>query len=133
MAQYGELLDFLTNNDEMRSTAKSSIKQGLYAGTGAVAGGSLLGPLGGMVGGIVGSIIGYYKSDPYDGAIKTIATLDTARQQALVEEISGILIVAGAALESLETVGGFTSALQQFAAQETVRNNVWQACVTSIN
>jgi len=126
-------MDFLSNNEDMRVAAKSSIKQGLWAGSGAVAGGAVLGPVGGMIGGIVGSIVGYYKSDPYDGAMKAIYALEGDKQAKLVQEISGILIVAGAALESLETVGGFTSALQQFASQDAVRDNVWRACETALN
>jgi len=98
-----------------------------------VALGSIFGPLGGLVGGIAGSIYGFVRSHPYSGAVTAIMHLEKDRQTRLIEEISGILLVAGAAIESLEMAGGLTTALHQFASQDGVRDNIWNACVTSLS
>ena len=56
---YGTLMEFLTDNPEMKKAAVHSLRQGLMAGGGAVVGGLILGPVGGLVGGIAGSLMGY--------------------------------------------------------------------------
>ena len=112
-----------------RSTAAGSIKQGLTAGAGAVSGGVLFGPFGAMVGGIVGSIVGYYRSDDYDGAVKAVAALPDSQRDALVTEVGEILVSAGAAANMLAAQGGLLTALEEFAKQPAVRDQVWSAVV----
>ena len=94
--------------------------------------GGLLGPIGGLIGGVVGSIIGYYKADPYDGAIVAINQLEEQKRKRLVEEVSGILIAAGAVANNLSLAGGLANALEEFATQPVVRDQVWKACVNSL-
>ena len=72
---HGELVRFLTESEEMRTAAKSSVKQSLWAGAGAFTGSILLGPVGGLVGGVAGSVAGFLQSDPYDGAVLAILKL----------------------------------------------------------
>lgn len=96
-----------------------------------MAGGLVFGPLGAMVGGILGSITAYINGDDYDGAIKTVTELLPERRDALVKEVSEILMTAGAAAGSLEAEGRFLEALQEFAARPQVRDHVWRAVVGS--
>ena len=130
--QHTELLIFMTGNEEMKIAAKSSLQQGLWAGGGAIALGGLLGPVGGLIGGIVGSVIGFYKADPYDGAIVSINKLEESRRKRLMEEVSGILIAAGAVANNLSLAGGLATALEEFARQPAIRDQVWKACVNSL-
>ena len=78
---HSELVRFLTQSQQMRDTARSSVKQSLYAGSGAFAGSFLGGPVGGLVGGVAGSIVGYLKSDDYDGALMAVLNLEGDRRQ----------------------------------------------------
>ena len=128
---HSELLSFLRSSEPMRKTAKGTIKAGLIAGGSTMAGGLVFGPLGAMVGGILGSITAYINGDDYDGAIKTVTELLPERRDALVKEVSEILMTAGAAAGSLEAEGRFLEALQEFAARPQVRDHVWRAVVGS--
>ncbi|GMI18401.1 hypothetical protein TrLO_g15671 [Triparma laevis f. longispina] len=128
--QHSELIQFLNNSPSMRKTAGGSIKAGLYAGSGAVGGGVIFGPVGAMFGGIIGSIVGYIRGDEYDGAVKAAQALPPAQQEALVKEVSEILVSAGAASQMLMAQGGLLTALEEFAKQPAVRDQVWQAVVT---
>jgi hypothetical protein len=134
-SQHSELIDFLTNSRDMRQSAKSSFKQAAYAGGAAMAGGFLLGPVGGLVGGIVGSIIGFVKSDNYDGAILGICKLDVVQKKILMRRVGQVLMAAGAstqALDSMSAPGAFRNVLASFASQRTVRDDLWNACVQSL-
>jgi hypothetical protein len=130
--QYGELVRFLTDSHDMRMAAKSSLKAGLWAGGGAVGGAFLFGPLGGLIGGVTGSIIGFFRSDDYDGAVSQIMKLDEDHQRALMKEVGVVLMAAGASAREFQTAEAFHSALVRLAAQESVRNGIWQACLHSI-
>lgn len=131
-AQHNELIDFLTNSREMRQTAKSSLKQAAYASGGALAGGFLLGPVGGMVGGIFGSIIGFVKADNYDGAILSVCKLDSAHKKALMQRVGLILISAGATAQQLDSGAAFRNTLLDFASRRGVRDEIWNACIQSL-
>ena len=130
--QHGELVTFLTQSREMRVTARHAMKQALWAGGGALSGAFLLGPVGGLIGGVVGSIVGWIKSDDYDGAVLAIMKVDGLRREALMKEVGQILIAAGATSRDLQSQEAFRAALFQYAEQESVRNGVWHACLTSI-
>jgi hypothetical protein len=131
-AQHNELISFLTKSKEMRQAARSSVKQAAYAGSGALAGGFLMGPVGGMVGGIAGSIIGFVKSDNYDGALLTIGKLPEEEKKVLMKRVGQVLIAAGAGATQLGTVQGFQSALVELASRRSVRDELWNACVQSL-
>jgi hypothetical protein len=130
--QHNELIDFLTNSGEMRQAAKSSLKQAAYAGTGALAGGFLLGPVGGMVGGIFGSIIGFVKADDYDGAILAICKLEDEQKKILMRRVGQVLIAAGATAQQLNSSTAFRDTLVSLASQRSVRDELWNACVQSL-
>ena len=82
------LMEFLTESDSMRKTAKNSLKQSLYAGAGAFAGSFIGGPVGGLVGGIGGSLVGFFKSDDYDGLLLAVSKIDDAHRTKLLK-VSG--------------------------------------------
>ena len=130
--QHNELINFLTNSRDMRQAAKSSLKQAAYAGGAAMAGGFLLGPVGGMVGGIAGSIIGFFKSDNYDGSILAICKVDDAQEQILMKRVGQVLISAGATLQQLDSGTVFRDTLVNFASQSNVRDDLWNACIQSL-
>lgn len=131
-SQHQELIDFLSNSQDMRRAAKSSLKQAAYAGGAALAGGFLLGPVGGMVGGIAGSVIGFLKSDDYDGAILSISKLDDSQKQVLMRRVGEVLVTAGASAQQLGTTETFRSTLVDYASQRAVRDNLWNACIQSL-
>jgi hypothetical protein len=91
-----------------------------------------LGPLGAMIGGIVGSVLGYIKGDPYDGAVNAVTDLPATQRDALLTEVSEILITAGAIANTLHLEGNFLSSLEQFANQPAVRDKVWNAVVRGV-
>jgi hypothetical protein len=111
-----ELMEFLLHNDNMRKTAKNSLKAGLYAGGGALAGALCLGPLGGLLGGVCGSIVGYVQSDPYDGVLKQMTVLDPYKKERLMRDVRAVLTTAGA------------TAIQR----REVRDKVWKACLAAV-
>lgn len=129
---HSELIRFLTESREMRQTAKSALQQGLWAGGGAVAGGLLLGPVGGMVGGITGSIVGYLKSDNYDGLVLQLSKVDTQRQRFLLAEVGQVLMVAGASGSAMRSADAFRDSLVHYASSNHVRDQVWRACMNSL-
>lgn len=134
--QHRVLLDFMTNNDDMKKAAKSSLKQGMYAGGGAVAGGLLIGPVGGVIGGITGSIIGFMQSDNYSGMLQQMMILDATRKSHLIDAVKATLINAGASSTDrsiFTSPDAFRATLAQFAAQRTVRDQIWKACIDAIN
>lgn len=130
--QYTELMEFLTNNHDMRKAAKGSLQQALYAGSGTLAGGMLLGPVGGLVGGVAGSLVGYFRADDYDGAVQQILQLEGARKMRLVEQVHKVLVDAGASAQQFESPEAFRATLVEFASQRGVRDQVWRACLDSI-
>ena len=99
---------------------------------GALAGGFLLGPIGGMVGGICGSIIGFVQSDNYDGALLAICKLDEPQKKALMTRVGQVLIAAGATAQHMNSPNAFRDTLISFASQKTVREELWNACVQSL-
>lgn len=130
---FRELMEFLTNNNDMRKTGKQSLKQGLMAGGGAVAGGILFGPAGGLIGGIIGSVAGFLSADDYDGAVQQMTRLNDINKRQLVEQVYGILRKAGASSSNFESPDAFRAALVDFAEQQSVRDQVWRACLSSID
>ena len=68
-ARHSVLMEFLTDNTDMKKAAQSGLKQGLVAGGVAFAGSVLLGPVGGLIGGVAGSVAGFLTSDQYDGVV----------------------------------------------------------------
>ena len=130
-SQHRELMDFLTNNPEMRKAAKKSLQQGLFAGGGAVAGGLLLGPIGGLVGGIAGSLVGFLRSTDYDGLLQQIGKVEDSRKAVLVQQVRQVLLDAGAT-GPLSSADEFRGALLNLASHGAVRDQVWRACLDSI-
>lgn len=130
--QHNELIDFLTNSGDMRKTAKSSMKQALYAGGAALAGGFLLGPIGGLIGGIAGSVVGFVKADNYDGAVLNVSKLDGEQQKVLMKRVGQILVAAGATSTQLGSQSAFRDTLVSFCAKPKVREDVWNACIQSL-
>mmetsp|Transcript_14150 Transcript_14150/g.17878 ORF Transcript_14150/g.17878 Transcript_14150/m.17878 type:complete len:147 (+) Transcript_14150:275-715(+) len=124
-----ELMNFLSQSSEMRNTAKGALKQSLFSAGGAFAGAFIAGPVGGLVGGVVGSVTGFMNSSDYDGAIVAITNLEPERRNRLVGEIFTVLKGAGATVQSLGTAQAFGSALHHYAANESVRNGIWNACL----
>mmetsp|Transcript_12989 Transcript_12989/g.16966 ORF Transcript_12989/g.16966 Transcript_12989/m.16966 type:complete len:119 (-) Transcript_12989:704-1060(-) len=98
----------------------------------AVAGAFLMGPVGGMVGGIAGSVAGFLTSDQYDGALQNISALEDERRKKLINEVTQVLIAAGATANSLQMTSGFGSALREYAQQDSVRDGIWRACINSL-
>lgn len=130
---YETLMEFLTDNDAMRRTAVGSMRQGLYAGGGAVAGGLLLGPVGGLLGGLAGSLVGYFRATDYHGAVQQIARLERGhRRDRLVQAVRLSLLHAGANARSFASPLQFQQVLLQFAGQSHVRDQIWKACVDSL-
>lgn len=124
-----ELMKFLSESSEMRNTARGALKQSLFSAGGAFAGAFIAGPIGGLVGGVVGSAAGFLNSDDYDGAIVAITNLETERRSRLMGEVFTVLKSAGATAQSLGTAQAFGSALHRYAADESVRNGIWSACL----
>lgn len=131
-AQYTTLIDYLNNSHDMRQTAKGSMKQAAYAGAGALAGGMLFGAVGGLVGGIGGSLVGFFQSNNYDGIVLQLCKMDDRQQQTLVRDVGKILISAGAAAQSLNSVDAFRDALLSYASQRRVRDDLWTVCLQSL-
>lgn len=129
--QFNELIHFLTHSQEMRQTAKSSLKQSLFAGGGALVGGFLLGPVGGLVGGIAGSLIGFAQAGEYDGAVLAICKLEGSERHVLMEAVGQVLMSAGATANQFQSSALFREKLIELAAQPTVRDQLWNACVQS--
>lgn len=127
--QYRELMQFLTESHEMRNAARGSVKQGLCAAAGAIAGGFVLGPVGGLVGGIGGSIYGFLTASDYDGALVQIMKLERDQQERLMTEVGGVLRAAGATANQFESPEAFRATLAEFAAQNSVRDQIWRACI----
>jgi len=101
---------------------------------GALAGGVLLGPVGGLIGGIAGSIIGFLNSDGYDGALMSISKLDDGEKKVLMKRVGAVLVAAGAAAQQLDSgvPSIFKDALLNYASQPKVREDLWKACVYSL-
>lgn len=129
---HNTLLRFLTDNRDMRKTARSALKQSLWAGGGAMAGGLVMGPVGGLIGGITGSVIGFFKSDDYDGVVLQLSKLNAQQRQFLIAEVGQVLVTAGASSQQLSSADQFRDALYTYAQQETVRDGVWRACMGSM-
>eukprot|EP00980_Cylindrotheca_fusiformis_P007241 scaffold1525_cov142-Cylindrotheca_fusiformis.AAC.41 len=130
--QHEELMDFLQNSSDMRKAAKSSMKQALYAGGAALMGGFLLGPIGGMVGGVAGSIVGYFKADNYDGAVMCLNELEPEQKKLLVKRVGQVLVAAGATTSQLSTQTAFRDTLVNLCSSPGVRDDVWNACVQTL-
>jgi len=129
--QHSELMKFMQESPDMRTAASGSLKQGLYAGGAAISLGLLMGPLGGMIGGIAGSIYGYMNAPNYDGALAQIQALPDAQKEKLVGEVAEILVAAGAVAQGLSLEGGMAAAMAQYANTPAVRDQVWNAVVTT--
>ena len=127
--QHRELMQFLTNNSQMRETARSALKQAAWAGGGAVAGGLLLGPLGGLVGGIAGSVMGFLQSNPYDGVVQHIGQLPEQHRSTLVKSVGKVLVDAGASPSELTNPEAFRDRLVEFASRGPVRDQIWKVCM----
>ena len=130
---FQELMEFLKNNNDMRKTGKQSLKQGLMAGGGAVARGMLFGPIGGLLGGIVGSLAGFFSADDYDGAVQQMMQVNDIHKRQLVEQVYSILKQAGASSSNFDSPEAFRATLIDFAGQQSVRDQVWRACLSSID
>mmetsp|Transcript_17639 Transcript_17639/g.29325 ORF Transcript_17639/g.29325 Transcript_17639/m.29325 type:complete len:163 (+) Transcript_17639:141-629(+) len=130
---HASLMQWLTESDDMRKTAKSSLKQSLYAGGGAFAGSFLGGPVGGLIGGVAGSLVGFLKSDDYDGLLLAVSKIDDAHRTKLLKEVATVLMVAGAQMKQLNSAAGLKEQLNRFVNQEQVRDGVWKACMKSMN
>lgn len=129
---YGTLMEFLTDNPEMKKAAVHSLRQGLMAGGGAVVGGLILGPVGGLVGGIAGSLVGYFQAPNYEGMVQNIQHLEKSRQDQLMSQVKMVLLAAGATATSMQNTDQFKQVLVQYAAQAPVRDQIWKACVQAL-
>lgn len=129
---FRELMEFLSTNNDMRTTAKQSLKHGLMAGGGALTGGILFGPAGGLLGGILGSLVGFLSVDNYDGAVQQLLRLNNTSKRQLVEQVYCILRQAGASASNFGSPEAFRATLADFAEQPSVRDQVWKACLSSI-
>lgn len=129
---YGTLMEFLTDNPEMKKAAVHSLRQGLMAGGGAVVGGLILGPVGGLVGGIAGSLVGYFQAPNYEGMVQNIRHLEKSRQDQLMSQVKVVLLAAGATATSMQNTDQFKQVLVQYAAQAPVRDQIWKACVQAL-
>ncbi|VEU41614.1 unnamed protein product [Pseudo-nitzschia multistriata] len=130
--RYTTLMEFLSTSSEMRKTASSSFKQSLWAGSGAMAGGMVAGPVGGLLGGITGSLIGFLKSSDYDGVVVHLCKLDPASKKELLIQVGHLLVAAGAATQGLNTESALRDALVSYACQSGVRDQIWNACLESL-
>lgn len=143
---HAELMDFLTNNPDMRTAAKHSLQHGLWAGGSAVAGGLLFGPVGGMVGGIAGSIIGFARSreqgnSSYDGIVQQLSKLHAVRRNRLVSAVWNIVqqqqqqqsTSTNTSTATLLSPERFRSVLVELAAQPRVREQIWRVCMDVVN
>jgi hypothetical protein len=131
-AMHSELIRFLTGNRDMRKTARSALKQSMWAGGGALTGGLMMGPVGGLVGGIAGSLIGFFKADDYDGVVLQLSKLSQQQRQFLMAEVGQVLVAAGATTSQLASAESFRTALYTYAQQDSVRDEMWRACVSAI-
>mmetsp|Transcript_24533 Transcript_24533/g.40629 ORF Transcript_24533/g.40629 Transcript_24533/m.40629 type:complete len:151 (+) Transcript_24533:19-471(+) len=131
-AMHGELIRFLTDNRDMRKTARSALKQGLWAGGGAMAGGLVMGPIGGLVGGITGSLVGFFKADDYDGVVLQLSKLNQHQRQFLLANVGQVLVAAGATTQQFATTENFRNALHSYAQQDSIRDGMWQACLNAM-
>lgn len=131
-SRYTTLMEFLSSSSSMREAASSSFKQSLWAGSGAMAGGMLMGPVGGLVGGIAGSVIGYAKSSDYDGALVQLCKLDQASKKELMKRVGQVLVAAGAASQGISTNAALRDALLTYVSQSNVRDELWNACLESL-
>lgn len=131
--QHRELMDFLTNNSQMRETARNALKQALWSGGAAVAGGMLLGPIGGLVGGIAGSVVGFMQSNPYDGIVQHLGQLPVEHRGKLVQSVGKVLVDAGASPAELSAPGAFQAKLRDLASRGPVREHIWRACMDVMN
>mmetsp|Transcript_40357 Transcript_40357/g.40921 ORF Transcript_40357/g.40921 Transcript_40357/m.40921 type:complete len:154 (-) Transcript_40357:96-557(-) len=133
---YETLMDFLSTSKEMKQTATSSLKQALWAGSAAMAGGMAFGPVGGLVGGITGSLIGFMNSSNYDGVMVHLHKLDESSKKELLTKVRQVLVVAaagaGAGKGDFACVESFRDKLLIYASQPSVRENLWNACVESL-
>jgi len=128
-----ELMEWLTDNPEMRKAAQNSLKQGALAGGAAVAGGLIAGPPGGLIGGILGSIAGFFVADEYDGVVQQMLNMnDTDKKKRLMGQVQRVLLSAGATAKQLESTDAFRNALVEFAGQRNVRDQVWRACMDTL-
>ena len=131
--QHRELMQFLTNNSQMRETARSALKQAAWAGGGAVAGGLLLGPIGGLMGGIAGSVVGFLQSSPYDGVVQHLGQLPEQHRNTLVNSVGKVLVDAGASPSELADPTVFRDKLVEFASRGPVRDQIWRVCMDVMN
>eukprot|EP00549_Striatella_unipunctata_P023903 CAMPEP_0118695234 /NCGR_PEP_ID=MMETSP0800-20121206/13058_1 /TAXON_ID=210618 ORGANISM="Striatella unipunctata, Strain CCMP2910" /NCGR_SAMPLE_ID=MMETSP0800 /ASSEMBLY_ACC=CAM_ASM_000638 /LENGTH=144 /DNA_ID=CAMNT_0006593973 /DNA_START=411 /DNA_END=845 /DNA_ORIENTATION=+ len=129
---FGELVRFLTQSREMRKIATHSFKQAAWSGGGALTGAIVMGPVGGLVGGLVGSVVGFLQAEDYDGAIQAILKLQDNRRQVLLSEVGAVLMKEGAFMSQMVTAAGFRDALCNYAEKDSVRNEIWKACVDTL-
>lgn len=127
--RHRELMQFLTDNSQMRDTARSALKQAAWSGGGAVAGGLLLGPIGGLLGGIAGSVVGFVQSNPYDGVVQHLGQLPEQHRSTLVKSVGKVLVDAGASPSELTDPEVFRARLVDFASRGPVRDQIWKACM----
>ena len=131
-ARYSTLMEFLTDNSEMKKVAKSSLKQALWSGAGAMGGGLVFGAVGGLVGGIAGSIYGFMSTPNYDGALVHLCGLPEEEKKALLTRVGQVLITAGATAQTMNSQDAFKAALMTYASQPSVRNGLWDACAEAL-
>ena len=84
------------------------------------------------MGGIVGSVLGFLKADDYDGAVLAITKLDEPQKKILMKRVGQILVAAGATAQQLNSSSAFRDALMSYASQKKVREDLWNACVQSL-
>ncbi|XP_069137841.1 protein C19orf12 homolog [Argopecten irradians] len=88
---YGQLIEILETNPEMKKSAKGIFKQVAWGAGGTAVGGVLLGPAGALVGGVAGSLIGYLKSDDYQAMIVVMKNLSDSEKEQIVKKVQELV------------------------------------------
>ena len=65
-------------------------------------------------------------------SVVQLSALPASRKQVLLDEVSELLVSAGAVLGNLQLAGGLASALEEFATQPAVRDGIWRGCVAAL-
>ncbi|XP_021345941.1 uncharacterized protein LOC110445589 [Mizuhopecten yessoensis] len=88
---FGQLIEILETNPEMKRSAKGISKQEAYGAGGTAIGGVLFRAARALVGGIAGSLIGYISSDDYQRMIQIMINLSDSKKKELVNKVQELV------------------------------------------
>ena len=127
--QYDEILNIITtlgDNENLRITAKRSIKGGLIGGVIMTVTALMLGPPGFLIGGVVGGLVAYNTSDSFKPISSVILEMEPADQRSLVDSVTNVIenltpmdaltllpLIHGSPVLKAQIVGEITSFCQQ--------------------